>query len=144
MNFFNKITITDEMNEYENDYMDACEEYIFKYINQIESFINNYGYTKEICSIEESSNIDEIEIILRKFLVENANGWNHLEIFGTLKDYPNKKVYVCCYEPYGEEVFCIEEKNHKLFFFDISNYKHGIKSKHINYLDRFKFEDCLF
>lgn len=144
MIFFNKSTTTDEMNEYDNDYMDACEEYIFKYINQIESFINNYGYKKEIVSLKENFNVEDIETTIRKFLVENANGWNHLEIFGTLKDFPDKKVYVCCYEPYGEEVFCVEEKDNKLFFFNISNYKHGIKSKHINYLDKFKFEDCLF
>lgn len=144
MIFFNKITITDEMNEYENDYMDASEYYIFQYINQIESFINNYGYTKEIASLKENFNVEDIETTIRKFLVENASGWNHLEIFGTLKDYPTKKVYICCYEPYGEEVFCIEERDNKLFFFDISDYNYGIKTKHINYLDKFNFDDCLF
>lgn len=144
MFFFDDFIKNNEINESKDDYMDASEYYIFQYTNQIESFINNYGYTKEICSIEEHFNIEDIENIIREFLVKNANSWNHLEIFGTLKDYPAKKVYICCYEPYGEEVFCVEERENKLFFFDISNYKHGIKRKHINYLDKFKFDDSLF
>ena len=124
----------------DNDYMDAEEYYIFQYINQIESFIDNYGYTTEISSIKENSNIEDIENIVRDFLIKNANAWNHLEIFGTLKDYPNKKIYVCCYEPYGEELLCVEEKSNKLFFFKTPNYKYGIKAQHINYIDKFKLE----
>lgn len=123
-----------------DDYMDASEYYIFQYINQIEDFIKNYGYTKQIGSIEKNSTIEDIENVIKDFLMKNANAWNHLEILGTLKDYPDKKVYVCCYEPYGEELLCVEEKSNKLFFFKTPNYKYGIKMKHINYLDKFNFE----
>ena len=132
-----------ESEDYSN-YMDADEYYIFQYINQIESFIENYGYTKEIISIKENSTIEDIENFIKDFLIKNANAWNHLEILGTLKDYPNKKIYVCCYEPYGEELLCIEEKSNKLFFFKAPNYKHGIKMEHINYLEKFNFEDSIF
>lgn len=136
--------LLDKDDEICDDYMDAEEYYIFQYINQIESFINNYGYINEIGSLKENSNIEEIENVVKDFLMKNANAWNHLEIFGTLKDFPDKKVYVCCYEPYGEELLCVEEKSNKLFFFKTPNYKHGIKMKHINYLDKFNFNDIEF
>lgn len=120
---------------YSDDYMDADEHYISQYIQQIESFINSYGYDKEICSIKDNSSIKEIEDNIRNFLMKEANAWNHLEIIGTLNDFSDREIYVCCYEPYGEELICVEEKNNSLFFFKTPDYKYGIKSHHINYID---------
>lgn len=121
-----------------NNYNDSAEEYIFDYINHIETFIQEYGYNKIIATVSENSSIKDIEDTVRNFLISKANSWNHLEIFGTLKKYPDKDIYVCCYEPYGEEVLCIENKSNSLFFFDISDYKNGIKKSDINFFSQDK------
>lgn len=127
--------IYDNVDNY--DYNDHYEETIFNYIKQVESFIDNYGYDKEICFVEKDSSIEKLEYLIKDFLILNANTWNHLEILGTLKGYPNKTIYVCCYEPYGEEVLCIENKNNKLFFFNYKKDIIDIRYKHIEFLDKF-------
>lgn len=120
--------------EDKNDYMDADEYYILQYINQIESFIAEYGYDREICTISENSSIEDIEKSIRLFLVDKANAWNHLELLGELINLPNK-VYICCYEPYGEEVIYIENRNNKLFFFNTVDKGMFLNDNNINYLD---------
>lgn len=126
-------------NEYDNnDFNDREEDYIFNYIKQIRSFIDNYGYDKKITTIKDDSTIIEIEDSIRVFLIENANAWNHLEIFGELKGYPDRTIYACCYEPYGEELICVENINNELFFFDTSNYKYGVKKNDIDYINDFE------
>lgn len=117
-------------------YMDSCEEYILGYINNIENFIKNYGYNNPIGYISNSNNINQIESNLLEFFKRNNNRLDYLEILGTLKVLSNKMVYVCCYEAYGDEVFCIEVKNNNIFFFDFSRYLEIIKIKDINYLDK--------
>lgn len=116
------------------DYMDAEEYYISQYVKSIEDFINNYGYSKEICSIDKNASVKDIEDMIKNFMITNANSWNYLEIFGTLKDIPDRDIFVCCYEPYGDELFCIEKKDNKLFFFKYRNRINNLNFKHINYL----------
>ena len=120
----------------ESHYNDSSEEYIFNYIEHIENFISNYGYNKRIGSINSDSTVSDIEDKIRNFLILNANAWNHLDIFGTLKEYSDREIYVCCYEPYGEEVLCVENISNELFFFDISKYENGIKMHHINPIEK--------
>ena len=123
--FFNN-TLKHPLNSYfdENeDYMDATEYHIYHYVNQIETFILNYGYNNQICSISKNDSILDIENHIRNFLVNNADAWNHLEILGTLDNLENNLVYACCYEPYGDELLYIENKNNKLFFFNIFDKK---------------------
>lgn len=115
-------------------YMDSCEQYILGYINNIENFIKDYGYHNPFGYISNINNIKEIESNILEFFKRNNNRLDYLEILGTLKALPNKKVYVCCYEAYGDEVFCIELKNNNIFFFDFSNSSEDIKIKDINYL----------
>ena len=120
----------------ESHYNDSAEEYIFNYIKHIENFISDYGYDKKIGDISNDSSLSDIEDVIRKFLILNANAWNHLDIFGTLKEYADREIYVCCYEPYGEEVICVENISNELFFFDISKYKNGINISHIKHIEK--------
>ena len=117
----------------EEDYYDSAEYHIAQYIESIENFIFNYGYDKAICSFNTNSSISEIERLICNFLMKKASAWNHLEIYGTLKGYPDRIIYVCCYEPYGDELICVEVKDNKLYFFDKSIFKNGIRMNDINY-----------
>ena len=115
--------------------VDAAEYTISLYVEDMERFINEYGFEKEIISIKDNDTISDIEIKLLKFLKYNSKGLDFMEILGTLKGL-DSIVYVCCYEPYGDEVFCVEYKNDGLYFYDTKEYAHGIKMQHIDYIEK--------
>lgn len=125
--------IDDTSSLIEEDYNDSAEYHISQYIESIENFISNYGYDRAICNLNNNHSISEIEELICNFLMREASAWNHLEIYGTLKNYPNRTIYACCYEPYGDELICIEVKDDKLYFFDKSIFKNGIRMNDINY-----------
>lgn len=112
---------------------DATEERLSLYVKEMDEFIESYGYEREIASVKNNSSIQDIESEILSFLKENSKGLNHLEIYGTLKEYGERTIYVCCYEPYGDELFCVERKEQKLYFFKKPEYKYGIRMEHINY-----------
>lgn len=116
--------------------VDAAEYRLNFYIEDMERFIDEYGYKKEIAIVNKDTSIVDLENILLKFLKENSKGLDFMEILGTLKDFEDSEVYVCCYEPYGDEIFCVELKDEKVFFFNTKDYKNDIKMSDINYIER--------
>lgn len=130
-NIIDKILNTDDNNQY----MDSCENQILHYIKEIESIINNYGYKKIISSIDDISNLSYIEFILNDFFNQSNTKLDYLEILGTLKGFSNRLIYVCCYEPYGGEVFCIEVKDNNIIFFNSNKYLKNIKRSDIEYFN---------
>ena len=75
--------------------VDAAEYTISLYVEDMERFINEYGFEKEIISIKDNDTISDIEIKLLKFLKDNSKGLDFMEILGTLKGL-DSIVYVCC------------------------------------------------
>lgn len=122
---------------YNKTHNDTDEYYISQYINKIENFIFNYGFDKPICFVGDNIKLSIIENSIRDFLIKEVSAWNHLEIYGTLKEFKNRTIYVCCYEPYGEELICVEHKNNNLYFFKNPYHPRYIKPQYIDYLDKY-------
>ena len=115
-------------------YMDAAEYRISIFVKDIENFIKSYGYKKPIISINEDFSLRDIESKLVNFFKENNKNVDEITIYGTLKE-SNCDTYVCCYEPYGDEVFCVKSYNNHLYFYNTADtYETGIKVSNINYI----------
>lgn len=116
-------------------YEDNSEYRVFQYIKKIESFISSYGYENKICNFnKENNSLSDIALSIKEFLVKEIGAQDYLEVYGTLKDVQDRTIYVCCYEPYGDELIFVEHIGKKLYFFDKSTYDGQIGVSHINYL----------
>ena len=99
-------------------FYDKEENNIQEYIQNIEEFLNSFDKKNPISTESvRGKKIEFIANIIKDFLVNQASALNYLEIFGTL-DIHDRTIYVCCYEPYGDELFYIEDKNGLLYLID--------------------------